>query len=624
MECKWHIRETAVRGLAALVRTLAVRVAFGTLAVSCNEDDANGEERYTDSDGQYSAGIVDISEYSGQMASDADMDVVGTDEDIYWEANAFSDEVVVAYAGETATVEATNDDILCNVDGAYVTIDMLTYSVKNVRITVSGSSADGQLKIYGDKKFMLALNGVDLACTRGPAINDQCKKRAFVHLVEGTSNYLADASSYSAEPYYHATSSADSEDRKGCLFSEGNLIFSGSGVLCVTGNNKHGVVTDGYLYTRPGVTIVVNNAVKDAVHAKGDSDEGYGICITGGLLYATTTATAGKCLKTGQNALITGGELYLYTSGGSEYDEDERDTSSPSGIKTDGDIVIEGGFIVALSTGAGGKGLSADGNITITDGNVEVQTTGGKYTYSTRLTASPKGIKADGDIEMDGGTVNISATGSNDGAEGMESKANITINGGELSIYARDDALNAKSSVTVNGGRVYCYSTGNDGIDSNGSLTLAGGLVIASGTNSPEEGIDCDRSSNFIIRGGIIIGTGGSAISPSSSSSQKVVIYNGLQAVAGNKFCILSNSGTPILVYDLPRTMNSMSLLFSSPSLANGTYTILSGCTLTAYTDYWNGWYSDAAITGGTTLGTFTPNSTITTVGRDNPRPGTP
>ena len=67
---------------------------------------------------------------------------------------------------------------------------MLTHSVKNVEIVVSGKSDDGQLKIYGEKKFKLTLSGVELTSSKGPAINDQCKKLACVHLTEGTTCLL--------------------------------------------------------------------------------------------------------------------------------------------------------------------------------------------------------------------------------------------------------------------------------------------------------------------------------------------------------------------------------------------------------------------------------------------------
>ncbi len=565
---------------------------------------------------------IDLSQYDGRTATDADMDAVGTDEDLYWEANSFTDEVRVTFSGDGATVETSNGKILSDVQGAYVTIDMLTNSVKNARLTASGESPDGQLKIYGDKKFMLVLDGLDLACSRGPAINDQCKKRAFVHLEDGTSNSLEDAASYSAEPYYFEGSSENDEDRKGCLFSEGNLIFSGTGTLRVKGNNKHGIATDGCLHVRPGATIVVTDAVKNAIHAKGDDDDGYGIRIAGGLVYAATSGTAGKGMKTDGDAVVTGGELYLYTSGGSEYDEDENDTSSPAGIKADGDIIVSGGSITAQSVGTGGKGFSADGRFTMDDGSVEILTTGAKFTYTQSLTSSPKGIKADGDVEVNGGCLDICAIGASDGSEGLESKSNLTINGGDVRIYAYDDALNGSSSVTINGGRVFCYGVNNDGIDSNGSLTINGGLVIASGTTAPEEGIDCDSSSRFLVNGGTVIGTGGTTTAPSSSSGQRVVLYNGFQGVSGNLLSILDGDGKPVLAYELPRTMSSMCLFFSSPDLADGTYTVVSGGEASGFSDQWCGWHSGGEVTGGETLGTFTSRSTITTVGTGGGTPG--
>ncbi|MCD8209980.1 MAG: carbohydrate-binding domain-containing protein, partial [Prevotella sp.] len=596
-----------------------------TAFLSCSDDEKDndflsfGEQ----TESQYTPSEVEITPYDGRLASDIDQDIVGTDEDLYWEVNSFQDEVKVTFLGETATIEKSNEDILCYIDGAYVTVDFQSNSVKNVKIIASGSSEDGQLKIYGDKKFMLSLNGLDLTCLKGPAINDQCKKRVFVHLEAGTSNYLTDTSSYSTEPYYLDGSTENDEDRKGCFFSEGNMIYSGSGALIVEGKQKHGIATDGYFFMRPGVTIVVNAAAKNCIHVKGDSDENKGIYILGGLIYASNSSITGKCLKTDEDVEILGGEFYLYTSGDSEYDASEDDTSSASGIKTDGDIIISGGTIQVQSTGEGGKGLSSDGRIIVNDGQIDVTTSGGKFIYTSDLTSSPKGIKADGDIEINGGKINISAVGKNEGAEGLESKGNLTINGGDIYIYAYDDALNAKYSVTINSGRLFCYSVDNDGIDSNGTLTINGGLVIASGTTSPEEGLDCDNSNDFLITGGTIIGTGGAAISPSQKSTQRVVLYSGFKATSGNIISILDSNSNPIMAYELPRGMNSMSLLFSSPDLVDGTYTISSGGTISSYTDYWNGWYEGGKISSGSTLTTFTSSNIVTTVGSSGSIGGT-
>ncbi len=71
-------------------------------------------------------------------------------------------------------------------------------------------------------------------------------KRVFVEVKTETENYLADASSYST---------VTGEDEKGCFFSEGQLIFSGTGALTVTGNYKHGICSDDYVRLRSGSNI---------------------------------------------------------------------------------------------------------------------------------------------------------------------------------------------------------------------------------------------------------------------------------------------------------------------------------------------------------------------------------
>lgn len=563
-----------------------------------------------------------ITSWDGQKADDAAQDVVGINEDIYWEANTFGKDnggvtVNVVYSGSSATATSSDDAVVCYTDGAYVTVDMLTNSVKNVEIVVSGKSGDGQLKIYGEKKFKLTLSGVELTSSKGPAINDQCKKRAFVHLTEGTTNRLTDAATYSEESRYLNGGSSASEDRKGCFFSEGNLIFSGTGVLVVEGNYKHGIATDGYFYMRPGVTIAVTGAAKNAVHVKGDEDDGIGVYMAGGLLYANVSSTAGKGIKTDLDAKIVGGKLLLNTSGDATYDSDEKDTSSSAGIKTDGDVIISGGTHTLKSTGTGGKGINADGEIRIAGGETTVTTTGGKFYYSQSLTSSPKGVKADGDITISGGKLNISVTGVSDGSEGLESKATLTISGGEVYSYAYDDAINAASAINISGGKVYAYASSNDGIDSNGSLVISGGLVIGVGTSAPESGIDCDNSNSFKIDGGTVIGIGGTMqTNPSSSSAQRSVVYNGLSATKDAKICVLNASGTPVLTFEFPRTMSSATFFFSTPDIASGaSYTVSSGGTLGDYTDSWNGWYGGGTWSGGSQVGTFTSSSVVTTVG---------
>lgn len=577
----------------------------------------NGPGMPGEDDGNTPDFDTQILPYQGQKASDSDKDIVGTDEDIFWEANKFKNKVNITYSGEKATVETDCPDIISNVDGSHVVIDMLTNSVSGVEITVCGKSDNGSLKIYGEKKTLLNLNGVELTSLNGPAINNQCKKRLFVNLISGTENKLTDTSQYSDDYYYLNGNTSKDEDRKGCLFSEGNLIFSGTGSLIVAGKQKHGIASDGYMYVRPGVTIAVTEAAKNAIHIKGDKTDDVGVIIAGGLIYTLTESEAGKGIKTDYHVDIRGGQLELNTKGDAIYDADENDTSSAAGIKTDGNVIISGGSISLKSSGTGGKGINADGNLDITGGVTTVVTTGGKFVYNAALDldSSPKGIKADGNITIDDGTVNIMVTGVSDGSEGLESKADLTVNEGNLYVYAYDDAINASKSMTVNGGRIYAYAVNNDGIDSNGTLTFNGGLTISNGSSAPEEAFDCDRSNNFTVNGGTLIGIGGSAISPATSSSQKTVIYNGIQFAKGQTIAITGTDGKSIMAYEIPRSLNG-SLFFSSKDLKDGTtYQLSSNGKIENASEVWNGWHSDGSWSGGSSIGSFTVSGTITTIG---------
>ncbi len=555
--------------------------------------------------------------YQGQTATDADNDIVGTDEDIFWEANKFKNKVMVTYYEKTATVETDCADIITNVSGAHVTVDLLTNSVSGVEISVTGKSDNGSLKIYGEKKTLLTLDGVELTSQTGPAINNQCKKRLFVNLAAGSVNRLTDSTVYSDDTFYLNGNTSNDEDRKGCLFSEGNVIFSGGGSLIVAGKQKHGIASDGYMYMRPGVTIAVTEAAKNAIHIKGDKTDNIGITIAGGLIYTLSQGEAGKGLKTDQNVEIRGGSLDLNTTGEAIYDADDKDTSSAAGIKADGSVIISGGSVSIKSTGTGGKGINVDGLLNVTGGVVTVVTTGRKYVYNAALDldSSPKGIKAEGDITIDGGAVNILVSGVSDGSEGLESKANLTVNGGDVFVHAYDDAINAASSITFNGGRVYAYAVNNDGIDSNGTLTFNGGLVIANGSNAPEEAFDCDRSDNLKVNGGTLIGIGGSAISPSSASTQPTVIYNGLQMTKGQNLTVVNADGTPLMTYTLPRSMNG-SLFFSAKALTEGsTYQVSIGGKISGFADSWNGWFDGGSWSDGSSVGSFTIKGAVTTVG---------
>lgn len=618
--------------------TFIVLLACGLIAWSCSSDplDITNSETLDGENAPGTMGGTGSADTSGNLlnfdiswddVADTDFtdatEIIPTDEaddeyEDFVENASFTSAVSIAFNGSSATVSGNVDGVNISVNGGYVTINS---SAKSVEYILSGTSSDGALKVYSDKKFKLTLNGVSLTSKQGAAVNIQSSKRAYVCMNPGTTNVLTDAASY--------TNNVDGEDQKACLFSEGQLLFSGNGTLTVNGNYKHGICSDEYVFVHAGTNINIASAVKDAIHTNDkiivgggllkltpsgdgmDCEEG-SIDIRGGLLKANISGTASKAIKAETDIAISNATLILLTTGNAEYDSDDKDISSPAALKSGGNLTINKASVSAKSTGTAGKGMNCDGALTITSSIVKVITTGKQYVYAN-LDSSPKGMKADGTLTINSGTVMVSTTGG-EGSEGIESKSTLVVNGGTIAVYAYDDCMNATSDITINGGNVYCYSSGNDGIDSNGTLHINGGVIVASGTTAPEEGIDCDQNT-FQITGGTLLGIGGASSTPTSNvSTQCSVIYTG-SATSGSLLTITASDGTHLMTYTIPRTYNQMTVLYSSPYLtANTAYTIYTGGTVQGGTAFYGLTMKADSYTNGTSTSTFTASNMVTTV----------
>ena len=119
------------------------------------------------------------------------------------------------------------------------------------------------------------------------------------------------------------------------------------------------------------------------------------------------------------------------------------------------------------------------------------------------------GIKSYGNTLIHDGNISITAIGSN--SEGLESKAQILIEGGQVEIESYDDGINASTLLTINGGWIYAKSNNNDAIDSNGDISISGGVIVAIGSRDPETAFDIDEGT-LSITGGTIL-----SISPNNN-----------------------------------------------------------------------------------------------------------
>ena len=331
---------------------------------------------------------IDINFDYSPLAEVADEPITDVDDPYYndyVENDTFDREIYITYDGDNATIEGDYSGIGIDTDGAHVTIN----STKGrTHYVMRGTSNNGSLKVYSEHKYKLTLDGVTLTNPTGAAINNQCGKSLYLVINDGTENSLTDGTTYSIPTY---------EQMKGAIFSEGQIIVSGNGLLNVTAHGGHGIATDDYIRFRPGCRVSITATAGHGVKA---NDE---IIVDGGVLNIDVTGDGYKGLKCDLDIAINGGRTTVITSGASKIIEESletlADTSSCAGIKSDAGITINGGTVCLKSIGEGGKGINAAGDLTINGGIIKVVTTGSK------VFSSPKGIKSDTSVNINGGSI---------------------------------------------------------------------------------------------------------------------------------------------------------------------------------------------------------------------------
>ncbi|MBQ2188835.1 MAG: carbohydrate-binding domain-containing protein [Bacteroidales bacterium] len=447
---------------------------------------------------------------------------------------------------------------------------------------------------------------------------------------------------------------SDVTDVNGLSADSTLVINGGSFDINVSGDISKGIKCDDNMTINGGdftivaagstVLEVVNNqnVPSYCTAIKCDND----IIINGGTFSVTlpTSNQGGKSISADGNITITGGDFDILTQGaGAAYTVtgSTKDSYTSSCLKCDGNMEILGGNFLLRSTGAGGKGINSGGTMKIglenasnddlvlnvtTSGEritVEAGSGGGWWPGGEGEYANPKAIKADSNLTINSGNITVNCTQTqNEGGECIESKAVLTINGGNIEAYSKkDDAVNASNQLILNGGTYYVHSDGNDGTDCNGTMQINGGFFISNGSRSPEEGFDCDNN-QFKITGGTAIGTGGGTSSPTTNvCTQPSMKINTQQGYA---IQILKSDGTVVCTYKCPTFTsgggggpgggNSMVMLFTDPQLQTGqTYTIKYNGTISGGTE-WNGYYTGNVTYSGGQSTTATLNSMYTTV----------
>ena len=400
--------------------------------------------------------------------------------------------ITIAYNGETATVTGKVTGVTVMAKGAHVTV---LSTKKNIAYTLKGTTANGSFKLYSDYKTEVALEGADITNPTGAAINIQSGKTILVKLADGSTNKLADGATYTM---------TTGEDQKGAFFSEGQLVFSGSGSLEVKSVGGHGIVSDDYVRVRGGYITV--HSVRDGINTndrfimsggavtvdaqqdgldigKGYIEIGAGKLTVNSVDEGITASYEGEGDGTIDAAItpyiaIKGGLVKVTTTG-----------EKGHALRAMSTITMTGGIVQATTKGAGSKALMSEGNMTLTGGKVTAFTEGNAlYEADLKELSSSAAIRSKGVLTIESMTVGVKSTGK--GAKAINNVGDIVLKNSQVTAVAsgatyesngldsRSRGVTTDADMSLSGGALKVRSY-DDPLLVDGSLSFQNAAVYA-------------------------------------------------------------------------------------------------------------------------------------------------
>lgn len=519
---------------------LAFLVVLFICATSCNSETNNNAAPGSDKGGSGGSNYWNSSEIGKENLQEAtagtniNVTYSGFDED----SSVTNKACQIKFDGNNADISGAGAEII---KGECVTVKIAEAGT----YVVSGSTDNGQLYVEaGENQVHLVLNGAVINCKKSAPIYVNNGKKTVITLAENTVNTLTDEENYeySVTEVYETTGETTGEPNA-ALFSKKALTINGKGTLNVTTNFNNGIGCKDELKIISGKVNVtaVNNAIR-----------------------------GNDCV------VIKDGEINAISKSG----DGIKSTKENNDQK--GYVYVDGGNV---NVTAYEDGLQAVTLLAVAGGEVSIS-------------ADDDGMHCDKILAISGGTINITKS-----YEGIEATV-INISGGKTYVKASDDGLNATvgnntsnsnerfggfgggggsmqyqeaCQVNISGGYLYVDASG-DGLDSNGDLTISGGVAIVNGPTNGGNG-SLDANGTIYANGGFLAaaGSNGMAEYPTGTSTQNVIIitFNGIQQ-AETIIRIVDENGADLLNFAPSKTFGSV--IFSSPDIKSGsTYTVYTG-----------------------------------------------
>ena len=509
--------------------------------------------------------------------------------------NVESDEEIQTYSDYDTKINLNS--LTCDGSGVNISDNKITISEKGTYY-FSGSNSDASIEVNAEKaEVILVFDNVNLTSKNTAAINIIKAKKVIINLAENSTNTFSDSGTY--------TELTDEDEPNGTIFSKADLVINGKGKLIVNANYEDGIVSKDTLKIL-GANIQVT-AKDDGIRGK---DYTY---IKDSTINITSSGDGIKATNDEENLgyiLIENSNINIESEGdGIQAESVLNIRSSKIEIKTTGEIETKTQQFSMMrgqkttnnesqigDYGTSSKGLKAEKEITINSGTIKIESTDDSVHSNNyiiinggtlELNSGDDGLHADNNVLINNGSINIIKS-----YEGLESSY-VKINDGDISIVASDDGINicggndqsafgrtgansfsyadSGRELVINGGNIFVNSVG-DGLDSNGSITMNDGYVVVAGATGAGNGI-LDYNTSFTVKGGTLIGYGGSDMWQGiSSNTQKSLEYS-ISGNKGDKIELKDSNGNTAITFETEKTYNK--ILITTPDLQDSqTYKI--------------------------------------------------
>ncbi len=178
---------------------------------------------------------------------------------------------------------------------------------------------------------------------------------------------------------------------------------------------------------------------------------------------------------------------------------------------------------------------------------------------------------------------------------------------------------NGVGEIIISGGKIIVDASG-DGIDSNGTVTVKGGVTLVSGPTNNGNGA-LDTQSGATVTGGVFIALGSSGMAQGFSNAENQgAIYSTFQTCnGGTSFALCDSNGKAIVSFTPNKTYSSA--VVSAPEIqAGNTYTLVAGGTVDGADE--NGYARNTSIEDGATLSQIEMVTLVFGSGGMSGRPG--